>query len=287
MPTSYCGPGTRIIADPHRQKAEADAGRSRLCGSERGKNHKRVGCGFDRNYNLVIEGRPHYSRDKTESDIEHDMADLFSNSDGINLVYTSGQNIDRLVSIYRSCKRTDKIFVVDVYTATVLKTLSEFAALPYPSKNFSDLRVFFPFYLCKRLVNENNEKLMYQFRHYKITKESIAEQLNRIVMLVRPSMKLDLDHIPSNDGGNLIYSLWEGYLQNDSTRRFIQYLEGRGVTLHKIHTSGHADIDTLKDMASAINSKCIVPVHTFRGDDYQKHFTTPVKRLQDGEVVVL
>jgi len=49
-----------------------------------------------------------------------------------------------------------------VYTATVLKILSAFAKLPYPSNGFNDIKVVFPYYLCNRLVNENKKKLMYQ-----------------------------------------------------------------------------------------------------------------------------
>lgn len=94
-------------------------------------------------------------KDKLESEIENELIAIFSSSENINLVYASGQNIDRLVSVYRACKRSGKLFVVDVYTATVLKTLSGFAALPYPSKAFSDIKVIFPYFLCKRLSNSN------------------------------------------------------------------------------------------------------------------------------------
>ncbi|GAG03053.1 unnamed protein product, partial [marine sediment metagenome] len=147
-------------------------------------------------------------KDKTESEIEIELIDIFSGNDQLNLVYASGQNIDRLVSIYRACKRTGKLFVVDVYTATVLKSLSKFAAIPHPSREFNDIKVIYPYFLCKRLSNENNEKILYKFRNYKITKEEIRMNKHNIVMTARPSMKFDLDHISDIDGGNFVYSLW-------------------------------------------------------------------------------
>lgn len=238
---------------------------------------------------LLIEGTQierNTNKDKTESEIENELIDIFSRSNKINLVYASGQNIDRLVSIYRACKRSEKLFVMDVYTATVLKTLSEFAALPYPSREFYDIKVIFPYFLCKRLSNMNNEKILYQFRNYKITKEEINRNKQNVVMTVRPSMKFDLDHIPNIDGGNLVYSLWEGYLQKEYTNKFIDYLKGRKFKVFSVHTSGHADIETLKKMVDALKPKCIIPIHTFKGSEYKNHFNFPVKELRDGQEVV-
>lgn len=239
---------------------------------------------------LLLEGTQierNMKKDKPESEIEKDLVTIFSRNDAINLIYTSGQNIDRLVSIYRACKKTGKLFVIDVYTATVLKEISEFASLPFPSKDFNDIKVLFPFFLSKRLANENNEKLLYQFRNYKITKAEIGNNKTNIVMTVRPSMKFDLEHIQNIDGGNLIYSLWEGYLQKEQTANFIDYLKGRRFNFLKIHTSGHADIVSLNQMADAIKPKCIIPIHTFSGNEYKHHFNYPVLEVRDGEEVAI
>ena len=104
-------------------------------------------------------------------------------------------------------------------------------------------------------------------------------------MIVRPSMQKDLEHITGFDGGNLVYSMWEGYLKKPDTKKFIEYFENRGFTIHKVHTSGHADIDTLKQMVEAIKPKNIVPIHTFQGADYSKLFENNVRIVQDGEEV--
>lgn len=49
--------------------------------------------------------------------------------------------------------------------------------------------------------------------------------------------------------------------------------------------SGHADINTLQKMVEAVQPKNIVPIHTFRGADYSKHFNFPVILTNDGEVI--
>ncbi|MEI6142285.1 MAG: MBL fold metallo-hydrolase [Mariniphaga sp.] len=220
---------------------------------------------------------------KTETEIENDLMQVFQQQDKINLIYTSGQNIDRIVSVYRACIRTNKIFVVDVYVATILKELSRFARIPFPSKDYGNLKVMFPYYTSRRLKYEGHEQILYQFKNYKITKKEISNQADKIVMIVRPSMQKDLENIAEIDGGNLIYSLWEGYMQKSGTKQFLDYLTNRNFTIHKIHTSGHADTGTLKKMVEAIKPKNLVPIHTFSSSEYQKIFTSTVIEMNDGE----
>jgi len=222
---------------------------------------------------------------KTETEIENDLIEIFQQQNKINLIYTSGQNIDRIVSVYRACIRTNKIFVIDIYVATILKELSKFAKIPFPSEKFENLKVMFPYFTSSRLKSQGNENILYQFKDYKITKEDISKQAQNIVMLVRPSMQKDLEYINEIDGGNLIYSLWEGYLKKSATKKFLDYLTNRNFTIYKIHTSGHADAETLKQMVEAIKPKNIVPIHTFGASFYKNIFTSPISEMNDGETI--
>jgi len=223
----------------------------------------------------------------TESEIETEFVNTFKTSKGINLIYTSGQNIDRLVSIYRACKRTEKTLAIDFYIANVLKELSEFGAIPYPSKNFPEIKVFFPYRLSRMISNKGNERLLYRFKDYKITKEQIGEQFDKTVMIVRPSMLKDLEYIKGLENGIFIYSMWDGYKKEKTTKRFIDFLVGKGMTEKRIHTSGHADRDALKRMVEVLKPKNLVPIHTFEGDEYENIFTgTKVLRINDNEVVI-
>lgn len=222
---------------------------------------------------------------KTEDEIERELVEVFKEQNKINLIYTSGQNIDRLTSIYRACLKTGKTFVVDVYVAKVLEEVSKFARTPYPSEKFKNIKVFFPHYLSNRLKNEGNEKILYQFKNYEITKEEVSLKSEEIVMLVRPSMQKDLEYINEIDGGNLIYSMWEGYFNKTNTKKFINYLIDRKFTVHKIHTSGHADTKTLKKMVEAIKPKNIVPIHTFDREEYKSIFKEPIVISNDGETI--
>jgi ribonuclease J len=236
---------------------------------------------------LLIEGTTigrKQENPKTEEDIQTELTELFKNSPSINYIYTSSQNIDRLVSIYKSCLISQKIFVVDVYTANVLETLSDFAGLPSPLKGFSNLKVLFPNRLTTRLFKSGFGDLANKFSRYKITKDEISENLSLFVVLVRPSMKIDLNKIIT-DSGNLIYSMWEGYKEQATTKDFIDWLKSKNFTIYDIHTSGHADIDTLRELADALSPKNIIPIHTFNKQDYKNVFSQKIIELNDNETI--
>lgn len=224
---------------------------------------------------------------KTEQEIENEFVETFKQKGKINLIYASGQNIDRLTSIYKACKRTGKILVVDVYVAKILTELSKFAGIPYPSEEFPNIRVMFPFYTSRRLKNEGNEKILYQFKGFKITKDEISDQADKIAMIIRPSMKKDLEKIKNIDGGNLIYSMWDGYLKKNYTKDFIDDLLKRQFSVYNIHTSGHADIKTLKKMVDALDPKYVIPIHTFEKDKYKTIFNKTILEVNDGEVLAI
>lgn len=240
---------------------------------------------------LLLEGTNIGSVNKpfsTESNIEEEFANVFKTSNGINLIYTSGQNIDRLVSIYKACKKTLKTLVIDFYIANILKDLSEFSNIPYPSKCFPGIKVFFPYRLSQMITRKGNVDLFYRFSEYKITKEQIGAQFDKTVMILRPSMLKDMKYIKGLKDGTFIYSMWDGYKKEKTTKEFIDFLIGKGMTEKSIHTSGHADRDALKRMVEVLNPKNIVPIHTFEGDEYKNIFTSSkVLRINDNEEVTI
>lgn len=235
---------------------------------------------------LLLEGTTIGGSDepfRTEEELEQEFAALFKNSNCINYVWTSSQNIDRLVSIYKACIQSGKTFVVDVYTANVLDTLSGYAHLPTPLKDFKQIKVLFPQNLTTDLCKRNLQHLVYKFVGSKITTVAIAENPVDYVVIVRPNMKVDLEKI-STDSGNLIYSMWDGYKTKPYTMEFLDWLASRNFTIVDIHTSGHADTPTLKRMLEAVRPKYIVPIHTAKGAEYKDIFTSPIVELKDGEI---
>jgi ribonuclease J len=216
----------------------------------------------------------------TEDETRQAIEDRIKRTKGIVLANGSSQNIDRLVSFYKAAKHTKRLFVVDVYTAAIMECLKNRQSIPYPSRRWPVLKVLFTKKQCDRLEKLDRKEIMYKFKNYKITKDEITAHPERICLLVRPSIQVDLDRIDGMEGGALIYSMWEGYLEQPYTKAFKQYIENRGVTWHKIHTGGHATLEALKRMAARLSPKVLIPIHTAKPQEYEKHFRN-VKPVKD------
>jgi ribonuclease J len=243
---------------------------------------------------LLLEGSTIGRTDKpfpTESALEDEFAKTFQETKGINLVFASGQNIDRLVTIYRACKRSGKLFLIDFYTANILRTLNKKAnkMLPFPSSHsFPEIYVYYPHFLTKRMEElGKGAETIYPFTSYKISKDKLDEMSDKLVMLVRPTVQYDLERYLHNyKDGCFIYSMWEGYKTKPGrVKDFLAFLQDKGMPIKDIHTSGHADLSGLKRMVEAVQPKHIVPIHTFESEKYAELFDgTNIALAHDGEI---
>jgi ribonuclease J len=100
-------------------------------------------------------------------------------------------------------------------------------------------------------------------------------------MTFRGSMAGELNRAGCLDGAHAVWSMWPGYLDEPSGARLRAWLEGRGIGLSVLHSSGHASTADLQLFASAINAKEVVPVHTRRPARYAELFSN-VRERADG-----
>jgi ribonuclease J len=230
---------------------------------------------------LLLEGSSIGRTDKpfpTEEELEEQFIDTFKQKKGINLVYVSGQNIDRLKTIYNACRRSHKIFLVDFYVANILRTLNKKAdnTIPFPSREtYPDIRVYYPKRLTDRMIELGKDvETVYPFKVHKIGKDELDDMAGQLVMVVRPTVQSDLErHLHKYTDGCFIYSMWNGYKTRPGrTRDFLEFIENKGMPIKDIHTSGHADLSGLKRMVEAVKPKHLVPIHTFEGERYTELF---------------
>lgn len=219
---------------------------------------------------------------KSEKDVENEIYEVIKEANNITFISSSGQNIDRLVSIFRACRRTDKIFLVDCYVAVVLKALNAFAGIPYPSKDFPEIRVFYLSSLFDKAEKSGHPELMYQFKKFKMMPDEISAKRDKVVMLVRSTMVPYLKTIAGIQGGDFIYTMWQGYWNENSMKPIRDFIEDEKLNYHYIHTSGHADFETLKETVDHLRPKLIVPIHTFHPESYES-LGVPIHVLNDGE----
>ena len=222
----------------------------------------------------------------TEGELENEVVKRMNGVYSPMLFQCSSQNIDRLVSFYRAAMRLRRKLVIDVYTANVLYELRQLGNnLPYPSPEYSNIKVFFPYRLTQKIFNEIGEDYAKRFSAHHISRDQLREKQNEIVMACRPSMRMDIEKCGLSDGV-FIYSLWSGYRLNNYQQNFEKYLENKGFSLETLHTSGHAEIADIKRVIKGLNPKKIIPIHTMHPDAFLE-FSDKTELKEDGVMFVV
>ena len=216
----------------------------------------------------------------TESEIEAQLEQVFR-TPGFVGVCASAQNIDRMVSIYRACKRTGRTLVLDLYAAEVLAATGKDSI---PKAGWENTAIYVPEYQRRHIVRNKLFHLLPGYKQHRIFREKLAALVPKAVMLFRPAMVPDIDKITDAwMGARIVWSQWAGYLPSPTNQAFVAKLATRGVGVEVIHTSGHASIVDLKRLAEALAPEVLVPVHTFEGGRYPDLFGSNVSLRADGE----
>lgn len=214
-----------------------------------------------------------------ESELEDMFLERFRDTEGMALVMASAQNIDRMVTVFRACKRSGRQLLIDLYAAEVLHATGN---PNIPQSFWEGVRLFVPHYQRVHVKNEELFPTLVRHSSNRIFPERLAEEASKSVMLFRGGMRRDLERAGCLSGASLIYSLWEGYLAEDSARPWREWLERHGIPMTIIHTSGHASPVDLRRFAAAIAPRMLVPIHSFHTDRFPELFDN-VERKTDGE----
>jgi ribonuclease J len=253
--------------------------------------HGRKGALFERLLNdpprsvdtMLMEGSSlgrldEHARFPTEDEIEARLAENFR-APGFVMISASAQNIDRMVSIYRACKRTGRTLVLDLYAMEILRATGN---ANLPNAGWPNLAVYVPEYQRRQIAKSQRFDLLEPYKAARIYREHLAEIGDKAVMLFRPAMARDVEAADLWQNARAIWSQWDGYLKDGPGAKFKADLDAREVSLDHIHTSGHASIADLKRFAGALNPRRLIPIHTFEGDSFANYFDN-VTRRRDGE----
>src|ERR1700674_4095799 len=145
-------------------------------------------------------------RTQTESELEDEIVESLKLTSGLALACFSAQNIDWFVTFFRASKRVGRTFVADLYLAHILDALGR-KTLPSPRE--SDLRVFLPSAMKRKIIRDRSFDLVAPYCPRRIYPEEIAKRTRELTVIFRPSMAPDFEHALS--GAKFFYSLWPGY----------------------------------------------------------------------------
>lgn len=233
---------------------------------------------------LLIEGSMLGRADEqtmTETELEDAVVARMRGVNSPLLFQSSSQNIDRLVSFYRAALRLKRSFVIDVYTANVLYELRQLRNnLPYPSPEYPNIRVFFPYRLTRKIFDEIGEQYARRFSEYHVSRVQLGRDQGRVVMACRPSVLGDIARCGMQDGV-FLYSLWRGYRDSPYQQVFERSLEDAGFSLEALHTSGHATVADIRRVINGLDPQKLVPIHTMHPDMF-RDFSGKAECMQDG-----
>ncbi|WP_417739160.1 MBL fold metallo-hydrolase [Rosistilla oblonga] len=234
---------------------------------------------------LVVEGT-HFGFDDgnkvTEYGLQAEIIEYVKAAPSLVLASFSPQNIDRLRSFMRAAKETGRTFVADAYTAFVLHLIGADADLENPLKTGNG-RVYFPNSLKVKIQRWGTNRANELFRDKEIDMAEIIQAPEKNVMVFRSSMLSDFDgRIPSRT--LCLYSTWHGYCQRPDWQEVQKALDGAGGKITHVHTSGHALSSDLVKFTKAIETRAIVPVHSFEPEAFKEHFSN-VTLSTDGETI--
>jgi len=214
----------------------------------------------------------------TETDLEREFDQAFGETAGLHFVWTSSQNIDRLVTIFRAAKRTGRMLLIDLYTAVVLEATGKDTI---PQSGWDGVRLYVP---QSQRVHIKKDALFDDLERHKANRifpEDLPGLRDRAVMLFRPMMMRDRGVGAVLDRAGLTYSMWEGYLKEPSVQRVVTWLAEHDIPWQVIHTSGHASAADLQRFAAALAPRMLVPIHSFETGRFTDFFDNVVRK-EDG-----
>ena len=164
----------------------------------------------------IGRGEPEF---KTEKEAQKAIRDVLVAGHRLVFAACSGQNIDRICSLYAEALRAGYDFVIDPYVACVLENLKD---LPYASKlptlASPGIRALIHNYrngdkYVALAVKEGSKfaPLRKLLGMRKLRPEGIGK--GKYVVLVRDGIVPALKNIPGHKAAKLIYSQWLGYLK--------------------------------------------------------------------------
>ncbi len=230
-----------------------------------------VDCLITEGTTLSREDGRHYM---SEFALEAKARKLIEKYDQV-FVLASSTNIDRIVTFYKA--RGDKSFVMDTFTSAITRAIDFAVTTSNP-----DVYQWNPAKYVARKSEEFKAKYMTGKYDYGF--------LPNYVMFVKQSMMPDIRKLVKlglATNACLVYSMWNGYLdESESLRRMVDELSSMGISMYELHTSGHADVETMRLLYDISRPEKVVVIHTDGGEKGRDVFPCEVA-LEDGEELII
>jgi ribonuclease J len=244
---------------------------------------------------LVMEGTMmHRDNDEfpDEEAVQKMIHDTILDFQGSAFLITSSQNVDRLVSACIAARDSGKTLVVDLYTAWILEQI-KLVSRHVPNMDWDLVRVYIPG--SQYGVAKKNKELFGAFTgrafEHRVEDDELRAHPGRFLIVTRTPRWQAIRDAFDMGPIRVLYSQWLGYLEEIHCHDDYSLSVAMGMNQLRAdlgggfvyaHTSGHAVVDDLKRLVSAMKPGVVIPVHTEHADAFTTHFPNTV-RLHDGE----
>lgn len=212
---------------------------------------------------------------QSEHDLQKEYQELFKENKG-NVVYASSTNIDRLFGLYHASKNAGRVFIVDEYQKKIMDIVTQRDSLWSKSRLYQFSEHYKPFVLSvlngEFWMNDRFKDLL---------------EKKGYVLMARSNPRFDslIKRIP---GEKQVYlSMWDGYVDKSKAAYNEQLAKSLGKGYLRMHTSGHCDMNSLREVFRLLHPKAIVPIHTENPEEFAQLFGDEwsVVVLNDGESI--
>lgn len=212
---------------------------------------------------------------QSEHDLQKEYQELFKENKG-NVVYSSSTNIDRLFGLYHAAKNAGRVFIIDEYQKKIMDIVTQRDSLWSKSRLYQFSEHYKPFVLS---VLKGEFWMNDRFK-------DLLEKKGYVLMArSNPTFDSLIKRIP---GEKQVYlSMWDGYVDKSKAAYNEQLAKSLGKGYLRMHTSGHCDMNSLREVFRLLHPKAIVPIHTEKPENFAQLFGDEwsVVVLNDGESI--
>lgn len=208
---------------------------------------------------------------ETEEKLEKEALEYMKKYDQVFIMHSS-TNIDRTISFIKSSLKAGKNYILDLFTYSLNKVVNTNIKVDYKR-----IFVWIPLRYSYKDDTFKNKYMVF---------DNSSFFGKKYAMNVKVSMLDDIKKLKEKGlitNACLIYSMWSGYVENEEKlRNFIDEIENIGIELKKLHTSGHADINSMIKLNEIVNPDKTIIIHTENREKGKKIFNG-IMDLNDNE----
>ena len=208
----------------------------------------------------------------TEDELEKEALEYMRKYDQVFIMHSS-TNIDRTISFIKSALKAGKNYILDLFTYSLNQVINMNIKVDYK-------RIF----VWKPLRYSYKDET---FKNEYMNFDNSSFFGKKYVMNVKVSMLDDIKKLKEKElitKACLIYSMWNGYIEKeDKLKNFINEIKDMGIEFKELHTSGHADITSMKRLNKIINPDNTIIIHTENRDKGKNLFNNVVD-LKDNQI---